>query len=232
MSNVLGILGGMGPLASAEFVKTIYESNLTQHEQEMPHCILFSDPSIPDRTEAILRGDEAEIIARLNHALLRLTQLDVARIVIPCITAHHFLPLLRPDLRAAVLSLIDVVINDLLRARQPHLLFCTNGTRRARILERDPRWSEVARYVVLPTEADQQRIHALLYGIKQGHVGDAQRDEVKRLLAHYDVRGLIAGCSELHLLTKRMATHPTMENVRIADPLLTIARRVPEILKA
>jgi aspartate racemase len=56
----------MGPLASAEFVKTIYEYNLASREQEMPACILLSDPTIPDRTEAIQNGAEEKVVARLD----------------------------------------------------------------------------------------------------------------------------------------------------------------------
>ena len=50
MTESLGILGGMGPLTSAEFLKTIYEVNISGPEQDAPACVLYSDPSVPDRT--------------------------------------------------------------------------------------------------------------------------------------------------------------------------------------
>lgn len=65
MSKTLGILGGMGPLASAEFLRTLYELNITYPEQNSLSCILLSDPTIPDRTQAILDGSIEEISARL-----------------------------------------------------------------------------------------------------------------------------------------------------------------------
>lgn len=48
----LGVLGGMGPLASAEFLKTIYECSVAGGEQRSPSVIMYSDPTFPDRTEA------------------------------------------------------------------------------------------------------------------------------------------------------------------------------------
>ena len=45
----------MGPLASAEFLKTIYEFNFSRTEKDAPAFVLYSDPSVPDRTEAILQ---------------------------------------------------------------------------------------------------------------------------------------------------------------------------------
>ena len=50
MRTILGILGGMGPLASAEFVRSVYELNVQTKEQASPVCVLYSDPTIPDRT--------------------------------------------------------------------------------------------------------------------------------------------------------------------------------------
>ena len=55
-SNVLGVVGGMGPLASAEFVKTIYEYGLNRREQESPSVVLVSDPTFPDRTSVSWQG--------------------------------------------------------------------------------------------------------------------------------------------------------------------------------
>ena len=52
MTKLLGILGGMGPLASAEFLKTIYEYGTRDLEQRSPACILYSDPTFPDRTSS------------------------------------------------------------------------------------------------------------------------------------------------------------------------------------
>ena len=64
---VLGVLGGMGGLASAEFVKTIYElSGAESHlEQDEPALVMYSDPAFPDRTEAFLRGETQLILTGL-----------------------------------------------------------------------------------------------------------------------------------------------------------------------
>jgi aspartate racemase len=233
MPDILGILGGMGPLASAEFVKTIYEHNLTAREQEMPACVLISDPTIPDRTEAIQRGDEGAVLHRLEQALAQLVDAGATRTVIACITAHHFVPKMTPALQDRLLSLIDVIIDDVLRADLPHLLFCTNGTRKAGVFQQAARWAQVEPFVVLPSEADQQRIHTLLYRVKQGDVGQERLAEIDDLLASYHTRGLIAGCTEMHLLTKQLAARPIDQpHYQIADPLLTIARTLRDRMGA
>src|SRR5436309_5448155 len=103
--KTLGILGGMGPLASAEFLSTLYQLNITDPEQDSPSCILLSDPTIPDRTQAILNGGIEELAARLSRALQDLASLGADRIVIACVTAHHVLPHVPEPLRLKVVSL-------------------------------------------------------------------------------------------------------------------------------
>ncbi|MCB1034320.1 MAG: hypothetical protein KDD47_10865, partial [Acidobacteria bacterium] len=58
---VWGIVGGLGPLASAEFLLTIYEQYTDVAEQEMPVCLVISDPTFPDRTTRFLAGDFDEL---------------------------------------------------------------------------------------------------------------------------------------------------------------------------
>src|SRR5690348_224227 len=64
--QILGVLGGMGPLASAAFVNTIYRLNPAPQEQDMPRVLLDSTPAFPDRTEAIRSGHDAELVSRLD----------------------------------------------------------------------------------------------------------------------------------------------------------------------
>src|SRR5207249_6442174 len=110
-----GILGGMGPLASTEFLNTIYRLSLERagkegkdgKEQDMARVILVSDPSVPDRTEAIVtRRDKPEqfeeVKRRLKQSLEMLNAMQADRIVIPCITADLFLTSL--DLDASLSS--------------------------------------------------------------------------------------------------------------------------------
>jgi aspartate/glutamate racemase len=75
----LGIIGGIGPLASAEFLRTIYRLNAADPEQQAPDCILFSDPSFPDRTACIQAGTTPQLTARLVASLEELVRLGAER---------------------------------------------------------------------------------------------------------------------------------------------------------
>ncbi len=88
MKGTLGILGGMGALASAEFLKSIYEYNSNFIEQQTPIAVLVSDPTFPDRTQALLSGNDELLIESLIKRLGQLYFLGADRIVICCVTLH------------------------------------------------------------------------------------------------------------------------------------------------
>src|SRR5215216_6454872 len=114
-NGILGILGGMGPVASAEFLKTIYEYSEGEREQDFPVVFVYSDPTFPDRTDAFLNGEEEVILRQLEKALQALVQMDASKIVICCMTIHHLLPRLSPNLAERIISLLDVIAAHLPR---------------------------------------------------------------------------------------------------------------------
>ena len=162
----LGILGGMGPLASAAFLDTLYRLNTTEPEQQSPVCIVLSDPTFPDRTAAIEQGETRPLSVRLAAALERLVGMGADCVVIACVTIHHLLPGLPAALRERIISLIDLTVDEVLRAPRPLLLLTTSGTRAARIFESHERWSSVERWVERPDAADQAELHDWIYRLK------------------------------------------------------------------
>jgi aspartate racemase len=200
--EIWGILGGMGPLASAEFVNSIYRETAGVTEQELPYVILLSDPTVPDRTEYLLNGQSGILLERLSAGLESLVAMGATRIVICCMTIHPLVPRLRPDLRGRIVSLLDVTLEAVLARRSRHLLLCTTGTRKLELFEQHPLWPQARRLVVLPGDGDQDSIHQMLYDIKGGQ--DAMRciPLVEDLLNKYETAAYIAGCTEMHLVAR------------------------------
>ncbi len=227
MTKLLGILGGMGPLASAEFLQTIYEFNFADVEQDLPACILYSNPTFPDRTEVIASGDDGFLINQIVETLSNLVRLGVSKIAIPCITTHYFLPKIPIHLREKVISLIDLTIEEVLNSQKRYLLLCTNGTRRVEIFQKHKGWNLADRYIELPREEDQNLVHKLIYQIKiksPDHSVTSCLKLLDRLVQKYQVEGMIAGCTEFHLITKHLIkSKANFPNYHFVDPLITIA---------
>ena len=221
----LGVLGGMGPLASAEFLKTIYEVGIPGPEQNTPAVVLHSDPSRPVRTSAFLNGKSGMVLERFIPALERLDREGVSKIVVCCITIHYLLPQLPPALRDRIVSLLDVIADTIGRRPDRHLLLCTTGTRQLRLFETHPQWPLMKDRLVMPDDADQLEIHKTIYQVKEGADVQVLVDLVARLLEKYEVSSFVAGCTEIHFASKHF-TGSNGTPHRCVDPLLIIANDV------
>lgn len=222
--DFVGILGGLGPLASAEFLKTVYEQWLGQTEQEMPRIVLYSDPTFLDRTPALLNGSEDVLLTQLVHALTQLRNSGASKFVICCVTIHHLLQLVPQHLRKDIVSLIDVMFDELAAAREPHLLLCTTGTRELGTFERHERYLQTSHLFVLPDDMDQREVHRMIYDMKSGQNVRERIPFVESLLDKYNVKCFIAGCTEIHLLSKHFANRRGEKPGGCIDPLTSIAR--------
>lgn len=200
--EIWGILGGMGPLASAEFLKSIYEETLCGNEQDSPTVFLLSDPTIPDRTESLLAGQEEMLMERLTNGIGQLLSNGVTRVVVCCLTIHPLLPRLPASWQPMIVSLLDVIYEAVLQSCGRHLLVCTEGSRRVRLFEQHRSWPVAHGRIVLPGDDDQAAIHKLLYEIK-GNRQDPERVYfLEALLDKYGLASYIAGCTEVHILAK------------------------------
>ncbi len=231
MKKLLGVLGGLGPIASAEFLKTIYELNVAGLEQEMPACILYSDPKFPDRTAAIAGYSDEILINLLIEILEKLSQLGAEKIVIACTTIHYFLPRIPAQLSAKVISLIDLVIQEVFQSKKQHLMLSTPAARDAGIFQQHPEWSLVEQYIKFPDDEDQNVLHQFIYQIKQNCNLAPIAFYLEKLLFKYQVDSLIIGCTELHLVTKYLARSEFKgRQFAVVDPLITLAKNIHQLM--
>ena len=129
----IGILGGLGPYATLDLFEKILRCTPAKSDQEHLHIIIDNNPRIPDRTAALLHGGPSPLPAMLESAL-RLQQAGVQFIVIPCNTAHAFVPDLQRRLQVPILNMIEACRAAILR-RLPEIqrigLLATSGTVRS-----------------------------------------------------------------------------------------------------
>lgn len=108
----LGIIGGMGPLASADFYRKLTELTPARSDTDHVPLALFSMPDLPDRSAAILNGSDI-LLARLLEAVATLNALGVERIAMPCNTAHHWYDRLAGESAAEIVHIVRSAVGDL-----------------------------------------------------------------------------------------------------------------------
>lgn len=219
--KLVGVLGGMGPFASAEFVSTIYEQNVTLGvEQSKPRLVLCSDPDIPDRTSSIEAGENVAVTQKLVELWEALNRMGIEQLIVPCITSHYYVSSYPKAMQDQMVNLVDLTLAEVANTHATYLLLATNGTYRTGLLQHNR--------IVVPSDRDRQTVHNLVYTLKQQgsrpellqHV----KETVLELVDRYGTEGWISGCTEYHLLTRYMLREQEELAVRILDPLLLVAR--------
>ncbi len=122
----IGIIGGMGPKATNQFLDRITELTAASKDQDHVRYILYSDPEIPDRIGAYFHGTETPVDA-INRGIEFLEKNGVTTIAIPCNTAHIWFD--RFHTSVELLNMIDLTVNAVLKSgyKKPGFL-ATNAT--------------------------------------------------------------------------------------------------------
>jgi aspartate racemase len=228
--NTLGVLGGMGPLASAEFIKTLYEFNMSEKEQLAPACLLYSDPSIPDRTEAILSRRTEVVSHRILEALKSLRSQGATHFVIACISSHYFIHDFPKTFKDSIISLVEVALKKVKAFPGDCLLLATTGTVQGQTFQKHPLWDSLKGKLIIPEEYDQTLIHNFIYHHIKPNRSMVDKTLLMSLKKKYQVDPFVAGCTEFHLANKRL-----LENgdplLRFIDPLFSIGRELPSLMR-
>jgi aspartate racemase len=198
----LGIIGGLGPLASADFYFKLTRMTDALRDNEHLPCVVLSVPQLPDRTEAILAGHDGPL-APLAAAVSTLNELGVACIAMPCNTAHHWYDRLTANSRAEIIHIGDAVVAEIRRTlgRGRVTNLATRGTLASGFYQN--RISAAGFEVCAPTDAEfQERVDSAIALVKSGSIGEAAA-ETERALHLAQVAGAHAallGCTELSVV--------------------------------
>ncbi len=112
--KMLGVLGGMGPLASAEFMRQLTLLTPAARDQDHVPAVLVSDPRVPDRTAARIAGGEDPLPALLRGIRI-LEAAGCGAIAIPCNTAHGWFEGMQTATPLPILHIVDAAAEDLAR---------------------------------------------------------------------------------------------------------------------
>ncbi|GAH56604.1 unnamed protein product, partial [marine sediment metagenome] len=104
--KIIGILGGMGPEATIDLFYKIIKFTPAEKDQDHFRIIIDNNPKIPDRTAAIL-GKGEDPLPALQETARNLEKAGVDFIIIPCNTAHYFLPQIQKSVNIPVLNMIE-----------------------------------------------------------------------------------------------------------------------------
>lgn len=201
---IVGILGGMGPAATADLYTKIIAATPARRDQEHLHVVIWADPTVPDRSDALMHGG-ADPTPWLLRGATQLVAMGASFIAVPCNTAHAFFPVITPAIAVPFIHMMDETATAVELAH-PSIsrvgLLATTGTIASGLYQEWFARHHIA--VVVPNDDLQERVvMGAIHRVKAGKSGQDTTDlldEAATALVEQGAEALIAGCTELPLV--------------------------------
>ncbi len=199
----LGVIGGLGPMATAYYLELVIRMTDVCRDQDHPPIIIMNMPTIPDRTAFILGQSGEDPLPPMVELGRQMKGLGATVIATPCVTAHYFHEELQRQIGLPVIHVIRRTAQILRDAGIRRVgLMATDGTVQSGIFQRQI--EERGMELILPSAEAQKGVMTLIYDqIKAGIKPDmalfaAIREDLRRQGAQV----VVLGCTELSLLKK------------------------------
>lgn len=205
MKGKLGVIGGMGPEATAYFYEEVIRHTKADCDQEHINMAILSHAQMPDRTKAIISGEDKELLEAMREDVHAMELLHVDHIAIPCNTSHYFYDQIQ--------AMTDIPIIHMPREAVRYAADRYEGVRKIGIMGTDGTISsgiyhkECERLGIeaaSPSEQRQRDVMSLIYDdVKAGKKGDYQKFE--RTMEEFikkDCDAVILACTEISVFKK------------------------------
>jgi aspartate racemase len=202
---MLGVIGGMGPLATADFFGKLIVATGAERDEENIPTLIHSVPQLPSRPAAILRGGESPLPA-LRTARDRLLAAGATMLAMPCNTAHHWYDELAADARVPFPHIADAVSDELPPEAQRIGIIATAATLAARIYEE--RFDSGIEWLRPDADQFERAVQPAIDAVKRNAAADGGR-LLAPVIAALRERGascVILACTELPVALDAIAS--------------------------
>ncbi|ADT83305.1 cysteate racemase [Thermococcus barophilus] len=222
--KIIGILGGMGPMATVELFKRIVLKTPAKRDQDHPRIIIYNNPKIPDRTAYIL-GKGENPLPELIDSAKKLESWGADFIIMPCNTAHFFADEIQRAINIPLINMIEETAEYVKQLGIKRVgLLATTGTVVSGIYQRALEKKGIK--VIIPNKEEQENVMRGIYeGIKANkfEFGRELLLEIAKKLEK-ESEGIIAGCTEVSVALK-----PEDLEVPLIDPMDVIAEKAVKL---
>ncbi len=218
MQKTVGVIGGMGPDATVDFMSSVIGFTEAARDQDHVRMLVDNNPRVPCRQEALLGDgdDPGPVMAGMARGL---EAGGADFLVMPCNTAHAFADAIRDAVAIPLLSILDVTV----AACQGHAavgMLATRGCLDAGVYQKA--FSASGAELVVPDEAEMTELMELIFAIKAGDRSADIGERMRRLAAALTARGatvVVGGCTEITLVL-----HDDMLSVPLVSSTDELAR--------
>ena len=199
----LGVIGGLGPMATAYFLQLLVQMTEARTDQEHIEILLHSKPQIPDRTRFILGQSREDPLPQMVEIGRELAGQGAELIAVPCVTAHYFQKKLEDSIGIPVVDTIRETALSLKAAGVTKAgILATDGTIESGLFQRAFAGEGIS--AMLPDRAGQQAVMQIIYqNVKAGQpVDSAAFWRAAEGLFGQGAQAVLLACTELSLVKR------------------------------
>ena len=198
--KMIGVLGGMGPLATQLFYGMVISNTDAQQDQDHIDMIILNHATLPDRTKSLLSHNTQLLYSELLKDCLFLEKSGVSYIAMPCNTAHFFVDKLQAEIKIPIINMIYEAVKYVKKIKGEGTkigILATDGTIKLGLYQAEMKKEGLL--PVIPSEKNQKHIMEIIYDGIKGN-GEIKRDGFKEIEEEFLDEGckcVIMGCTEL-----------------------------------
>jgi aspartate racemase len=227
--KTVGVIGGMGPEATVEFMRRLVAAIPAQDDSDHLHVIADNNPKIPSRIKAILEGGGEDPTPVLVAMARKLEAMGAEFLTIPCNTAHYYHPAVAKAVGIPVLDMVGLAVArlDALEPKPKKIgMLASPAVLRVGLFDKR---LAAAGYESTPVDQDtEDRLLEIIKAVKAGGASPAHRrtyEAIARKLKENGADAFLVACSELSLLPSPDIGSPVVDTLDVlVDATVRTAR--------
>ena len=214
-SKIVGILGGMGPMAGVDIQKKIITNTKAERDQDHIKIIYYNNPAISDRSDFI-NGTGKSPVADIIEGLRKLEDFGADFLVIACNTSHIFLPEIKKSTKKPIISIVDETVSYISKEfKDPKIgILATRGSIKMGLYS-SPLRDLGYRIIDIPEDIQMYVDLAIKNAKGRSDLSSARRNILKvvEFLTSNRASVIVMGCTEIPLIMPAK-----IEEVCLVDP--------------
>ena len=226
--KTIGVLGGMGPYATLDFLRLLLDNSSAPRERDNFRVLVDNNPKIPSRTRAYLFG-EADPVPMMAEGIRSLKMAGADFVVTPCNSAHYFLPEVFQQVKCDFVDMISATANEVLRRGFSSIgVLAGEVTVGAKMYE--SAFDGSGMHVIHINDDEQKELRSVIEDVKSAKITSSTREIIFKLcniLIANGAQAIVLGCTELQaVVDDKNVGVPCIDSLNmLAIETIAMARR-------
>jgi aspartate racemase len=200
--KIVGVIGGMGPEATVDFMRRLIAATPARDDADHLHVLVDNNPKIPSRIAALIEGTGEDPTPVLCAMARGLQAQGADFLVMPCNTAHYYLPAIARSVTIPALDMVDLSIQKLAAAGPRRIgVLASPAVRLVGLYQ--ARLEQAGLQAIFPSPQDEATLLEVIKAVKAGRLDDSHRQDyarVARNLLDAGADALLVACTEFSVI--------------------------------